>query len=434
MDEAFWEAVQEGLVFRSENAYKFLHDRIQEAAYSLIPEAHRAEVHLALGRVLLMGMTTNELAEDVFDVANQFNRGLALLVDQDEKVQAATINLRAARKAKASTAYASACVYLAAGMALLDERNWASHYDLVFSLCLERAECEFLRSIFGNAEQLIVELLQRGVSKVDQAAVYYLKVLLHIMKSENTQAVDSALTCLRLFDIDIPAHPTREQVEAEYETLWQNLKGRQIEDLIDLPLMTDPELQGAIRVLSALLSPAYHTDASLFCLHLCRMVNISVEHGASGASAHGCGYFGFTLGPVLHRYRDGYRFTKLACDLVEKHGFIGDRAKVYHALGLVAFWTQPIAIAIDLMCASLRIATDTGELAYACYSALHRPRPSGGERTPRRGVARVRESPRHRPESRLPQCHAHHRKPATLHCDHAGPDRKLLHLQRRDVR
>jgi predicted ATPase len=169
---------------------------------------------------------------------------LALLVDQDEKVQAATVNLRAARKAKASTAYASACVYLAAGMALLDERNWASHYDLMFSLCLERAECEFLRSNFGNAEQLIVELLQRGVSKVNQAAVYHLKVLLHIVKSENTQAVDSALTCLRLFDIDIPAHPTREQVEAEYETLWQNLKGRQIEDLIDLPLMTDPELQG----------------------------------------------------------------------------------------------------------------------------------------------------------------------------------------------
>jgi hypothetical protein len=73
----------------------------------------------------------------------------------------------------------------------------------------------------------------------------------------------------------------------------------------------------------------------------------------------------------LHRYRDGYRFAKLACDLVEKHGFIGDRAKVYHATGLVAFWTQPIAIAIDLMCASLLIATDTGELAYACYSALH---------------------------------------------------------------
>ena len=263
-------------------------------------------------------MTPNELAEHLFDVANQLNRGAALLIDRDEKAQVATIDLRAGRKAKASAAYASACVYLAAGMALLDERDWDSQYELMFSLWLERAECEFLSGNFEKAEQLIVELLQRGASKVDQAAVYRLKILLHTVKSENAQAVDSALTCLRLFGIDIPAHPTREQVQAEYETVWQNLDGRPIESLIDLPLMTDPELQAAMRVLSALLGPAYFTDFHLFCLLVCRMVNVSMQHGMSGASAHACAYFGTILGPVFHRYSEGYRFAKLACDLVEK--------------------------------------------------------------------------------------------------------------------
>ena len=101
-------------------------------------------------------------------------------------------------------------------MAVLDEREWDSQYELMFSLRLERAECEFLTGNFERAEQLIAELLARGASKFDQAAVYHSKVLLHTVKSENTQAVDSALTCLRLFDIDIPAHPTWEQVHAEY--------------------------------------------------------------------------------------------------------------------------------------------------------------------------------------------------------------------------
>ena len=200
-------------------------------------------------------MTADQLAEHLFDVANQLNRGAARLIDRDEKAQVATIDLRAGRKAKASAAYASACVYFAAGMALLDERDWGSQYELTFSLWLERAECEFLTGNFDKAEQLIVELLQRGASKVDQAAVYHLKVQLHTVKSENAQAVDSALTCLRLFGIDLPAHPTWEQVQAEYETVWQTLDGRPIESLIDLPLMTDPELQAAMQVLSALLPP-----------------------------------------------------------------------------------------------------------------------------------------------------------------------------------
>jgi len=142
-------------------------------------------------------------------------------------------------------------VYRAAGMALLDERDWGSQYDLMFSLWLERAECEFLSGNFENAEQLIVELLQHAASKVDQAAVYRLKVQFHYMKSEYQQyqqAVASALTCLRLLGIDLPAHPTWEQVQAEYEAVWQTLNGRPIESLIDLPLMTDPDLQTAMQV------------------------------------------------------------------------------------------------------------------------------------------------------------------------------------------
>ena len=200
--------------------------RIQWAAYSLIPEERRADTHLRIGRMLLTTMTADQLDEHLFDVASQFNRGVARLIDRDEKVQVATIDLRAGRKAKASAAYASACVYSAAGMELLDESDWSSQYALTFSLWLERAECEFLSGNFEEAEQLIGELLQRAASKLDQAAVYRLKVIIQTMKSENEQAVASALACLRLFGIDLSAHPTWEQVQAEYETVRQILDGR----------------------------------------------------------------------------------------------------------------------------------------------------------------------------------------------------------------
>jgi predicted ATPase/signal transduction histidine kinase len=368
MHAALWEAVQAGLVFREDSAYKFLHDRIQQAAYTLIPEEHRAEVHLRIGRVLLASMTADELAEHLFDVANQFNRGATRLLDRDEKAPVATINLRAGRKAKASAAYASACTYLAAGMALLEERDWGSQYELMFGLRLKRAECEFLTGNFDKAEELIRELLHRGASKIDRAAAYRLKVILHTVKSEKPQAVDSALTCLRLFCIDIPPHPTSEQVQVEFENVWQNLDGRPIESLINLPLMTDPDLQAVADMMTVVLPPAYFTDNHLFCLLVCRVVNDSMQHGTSGASANGYGYCGIILGPVFHRYSEGYRFTKLACDLVEKHGFIAIRPKVHLGMGVVAAWTQPITTTIDFSRAAFRTATEMGDLTTACYS------------------------------------------------------------------
>jgi PAS domain S-box-containing protein len=368
----FKEAVRAGLIFPENGSYKFLHDRIQEAAYSLIPEEQRANIHLDIARVLLASLTSDQLAVPLFDVANQFNRGAGLLLDKDEKVQVATINLRVGRKAKASAAYASACAYLEAGMALLDGTDWSSQYELMFGLWLECAECEYLCGNFENAERLITVLLQRGASKIDLAAIQSLKVLFHIMKSEHQQAVASALACLRLFGIDLPAHPTWEQVQTEYEAIWQFLDGRPIESLIDLPLMSDPELQAAMRVLFAFAPSALHTDFCLFCIRACRVVRISMQHGMSGACAHAYGSLGSSVvAPVFHRYRDAHRFAKLACDLVEKHGFIAYQARVQSTMGRVAFWTQPLATVIDFMRMTSRGAIETGDLTLACYALAH---------------------------------------------------------------
>jgi PAS domain S-box-containing protein len=360
------EAVGTGLILRLEGSYAFLHDRIQEAAYALIPAHERAGAHLAIGRLLLASMSQDQLDEHLFDVANQLNRGAALLIDRDEKAQVAAIDLRAGRKAKASAAYASAREYFSAGMALLDERNWSSQYELTFSLWLERAECE-LSASFENIEHLIAELVQRGKSKVDRAAAYRLKIQLHILRGEYPQAVASALACLMLFGIEIPEHPTREQVQAEYETAWRVLNGRPIESLIDLPLMTDPELLAATHILSVLAHAAFYNDFLSFCLIACRLAKIGMQHGVSDTFL-GFSHFGTVLGRVLHRYADGHRFARLACHLVEKHGFTAIRARVYTTMASIGLWTQPVASTIELTRAAIRAAIDTGDLTLACQS------------------------------------------------------------------
>jgi predicted ATPase/signal transduction histidine kinase len=368
MQKSLWEAVHTGLVIQQDNNYQFLHDRIQQAAYSLFPEQRTADIHLHIGRKLLANMTANEVTEQLFEVANQFYRGAALIVDQGEKTQVAAINLRAGRKAKSSAAYESARAYLASGTALMDERDWSSHYQLIFDLWLERAHCELLCGDFEKTEQSIATLLQYAASRVDQAAGYDLLVRLHTVRGQYPQAEDNALTCLRLFGIDLLARPSWEQVQAEYEMIWRNLNGRSIESLIDLPQMTDPELQAAMQVLSTLAEVSWFTDFHLYCMVVCRMVNISMQYGMSGPSAHGYACLGSILGPAFHSFHEGYRLSRLAYDLVEKHGFTAYQTKVYHDVANVSRWTQPLTSAMELRRAVTRIAIETGDLTYACYS------------------------------------------------------------------
>jgi predicted ATPase/signal transduction histidine kinase/GAF domain-containing protein len=368
MDAALGEAVKAGLIVRQEGVCSFLHDRIQQAAYALIPERRRAELHLGIGRRLLASLSADELSERPFDVVSQFNRGADQPLAGDEKARVASLNLQAGRKAKASAAYASAAIYLAAGATLLGEAGWDGQYDLLLQLQLARAECEFLRSNFDEAEQLIGELIDHAASRRDQATVYFLKVQLQVVKSEYSQAIASALICLNSFDIVIPPHPSWDQVQAEYDEMWRNLQGRPIENLLDLPLMTDPDLLAAMHLLSNLFDAAGFSDFNLSCLQRCRMVNLTLQHGVSGASAAAFGFLATTLGPVFGRYGDAYKFARVGCDLVEKHGFAADEARVHQAMGMVAMWTQPIGTALDFVRSACRTTTEAGDFTPACYS------------------------------------------------------------------
>ena len=193
------EAVLPGLVSDLDGAFAFTHNRIQEAAYALIPEESRAQHHLNIGRSIIAKLTQDEMEEKIFDIVNQLNAGRRLISNLDEKDLVAGLNLRAGKKAKASTAYDSACIYLSAGMDLVGGDAWERRHELAFSLWLERAESEYLNGSFDEAGSLIAELLQRANSKLEKVAAYRLRIFFILMQAEFQQAVDRGLECLSLF-------------------------------------------------------------------------------------------------------------------------------------------------------------------------------------------------------------------------------------------
>ncbi len=181
MHVQLWEAVRTGLVFRAEASYRFLHDRVQEAAYSLIPEELRAETHLRIGRLLAAHTPPENLEEGICEIVNQLNQGSHLVTSTEERERVAELNFIAGKRAKISTAYASALRLLAAGRALLTEEIWDRNYDLIFSIEYLMAECELLTADMVAAENRLSMLAQRAKSRHDIAVVIRLRLTLYTL-------------------------------------------------------------------------------------------------------------------------------------------------------------------------------------------------------------------------------------------------------------
>ena len=364
-----WEAVRTGLILRLETRYAFLHDRVQEAAYALIAQDERAAAHLRIGRVLASRMAPAELEENVFDVVNQLDRGAALIDSREERERVAELNLVAGKRAKASTAYASALSYLGAGRALLADDGWERRYELTFKLEYHRAECELMTGDRAAAEERLAILAQRARSHAGMAFVARLRLTLYTTLDRSDRGVEVCLEFLRRGGVHWSAHPTLADVQGEYDRIWSQLGSRSIEELVDLPLMNDPDCRLTLDVLTEVVTPALFTDQNLLSLVICRMVNLSIEHGNSDGSCFAYVWLGMILGPHFGDYRAGFRFGRLGHDLVENRGLRRYQARAYMSFGnLVIPWTRHIQTGRDLVRRAFDAANRIGDLTFAAYS------------------------------------------------------------------
>ncbi|TCK84326.1 AAA family ATPase [Paraburkholderia sp. BL9I2N2] len=367
---ALWEALRQELVERLEGgSYKFVHDRIQEAAYSLIPIASRAEAHLRIGRLLAAQTPPEKREEAIFEIVGQLNRGAPLITSREERVQLAEFNLLAGQRAKGSTAYASALTYLNAGTALLAQDGWERRHELIFALELNRAECEFLTGQLLVAEARLAALSNRVTTTVEQASVACFQMDVCTTLDPSSRAVAVGLDYLRHVGIEWSPHPKDEEVRREYERIGSRLAGRTIEELIDLPLMDDAATLATVEVLTKLLAPAVFTDANLASVTICKAISLSIERGNCDASCVAYVWLARLAGPRFGDYQAGFRFGQLGYELVERRGLRRFEASTYCSFAVfVVSWMKHVRASRDLLCRAVDAANRIGDLTYGAYT------------------------------------------------------------------
>ncbi|CBN56975.1 MULTISPECIES: trifunctional serine/threonine-protein kinase/ATP-binding protein/sensor histidine kinase [Kamptonema] len=320
----YQEEENERLVVENENTtkkiakYRFLHDRVQQAAYSLIPSHQKTATHLKIGQLLQQNLSELEREKKLFDIVGHLNLGIELITQPSECQALAQLNLQAGVKARNSTAYAAARVYLQTGIKLLETNCWQHQYELTLNLYVMAGEIAYLNGDFEGMEQIAELVLQEALTIFDKIKIYEVQIAAQVLQSNVLEAIAVGRKALGELGVELPTEADAAKTSKMLQILTTQLEGRQVEDLIDLPLMTDPTTQAALEVLGILFSPIIQGIPALLPWLSSMMVSLSLRSGNTAASITGYGIHGMVLCAFLEDTSAGYAFGKLALSLLEK--------------------------------------------------------------------------------------------------------------------
>ncbi|MBG1268426.1 trifunctional serine/threonine-protein kinase/ATP-binding protein/sensor histidine kinase [Nostoc sp. WHI] len=388
---ALWKALQFGLILPTSEVYKFyvgqenqapnqkiahsvtykfLHDRVQQAAYSLIPEDHKQTTHVKIGRLLWQNTPEAELENQIFAIANQLNIGIEHFHQPIERHELAQLNFIAGKKAKASTAYNSALAYLKIGIQLLSSDPWESDYNLTLSLYSEATEASYLCGELDAMEDFAQEILQHAKTVTDTAKVYEVKIEAYTAQGKFLAAIDTAMQFLQPIGIEFPQEPTTEDFVLALQETQASLSGKTVAELVDLPEMQNLELRAALRVLVKVNSPTYLAKPELNRLVVLKKATLCVKYGNTSASAFAYSGYGLMLCGQPSSISTGYEFGKLALQLVSKFQDQEYEAKVLIVVYLfITHWKEPVTATLKPLLKAYTSGLDSGDLTYAGYAA-----------------------------------------------------------------
>jgi predicted ATPase/GAF domain-containing protein len=376
-----WQALEDGLIVPQSKVYKFygvepqsiqdhgelvmyrfLHDRIQQAAYALIPNTEKQATHLKIGQLLLQKIPDSTLKQSIFEVVNQMNIGINLIENLSDLKQLATLNLWAGQKAKLATAYTDAAQYFDRSRSLLPPDSWQTDYDLTLAIYIEAAETDYLNSNFLSLENLSQIVLQQAKTILDRVKIYELKIQAYQTQSLMLRAIETGLVALQDLEIQLT-----EPSDGHSIPILPDLA-----NLEKIPEMTDPQQLAALRILMALYPPIYIAQPEMIQPLIFKMVNLALEGGHSGLAAYGYVLYGMILCSDNEGIEQGYRAGKFALSLLDQFHATTLTAKIYTLFNAhVRFWKEPLRSTLPDYLQGCQSGLETGDLEWACYNSMH---------------------------------------------------------------
>lgn len=379
---ALEEVLRQGLILPLDESYKyaamigaeaaeaqfiFLHDRVQQTAYALMPAERIVALHHRIGMLIWQATPEDTLPDRLFTIVGHLNAGVSLVSGTD-RTRLARLNLMAGRKAKMSAAYTEAVGYVVRAMDLLPGDAWENDYPLAMAIHFEAAECGYLAGNYHRAEELFELVFQHSRTALEKARVHRLRVVLYQNQGLYRQAMAEGRKGLGLLGYRLSESPGRVRVALEMVKIKTLLGRRRPEDLLHLPRLDDPEKKEAMALLVDITSAAYYTSREDYAMIVLAMVALSIRHGNLRGSATGYAAFGTILATVLADYEGGYAFVRMALALSRNLADQQSECASNFAMGgLAGHFRQPLKEMLVHAENAGRLGLAIGDFVYAGY-------------------------------------------------------------------
>ncbi len=384
-----WKALQLGLILPQSEVYKFyldseiqtndvqeqvvyrfLHDRVQQAAYSLIPESQKQATHLKIGQLLLQEISYEDRENRIFEIVNQLNYGTDLITEQKQRTQLAQLNLIACRKARSAIAYQVGREYASIGLSLLGENAWQNQYEMSLAFHDLAAELASLCGDFEAMEKLIDIVISSSNSLLEKVNVYRIKIQYNISQNKLAEAISIALQLLEQFGVTFPETPTPQDIQHGIGEVSKLIGDREIEDLVNLPMMTDAEKIAIVQIIKSIIPAASLSGSPLTPLIVALSVKLSIKYGNIKASAHAYASYGIISCRVLKNVETAVKFGQLALGVVSKLDAKVIKPEILNVVGIFIIHRKShIKKTLPLLQEGYAAALEVGKPEYVGYNA-----------------------------------------------------------------
>lgn len=357
----------------SQFTYKFLHDRVQQAAYALIPEDQKQITHYQIGKMLLANIPPAAREERIFDLINQLNYGVNLITEPKEREELAWLNFMAARKARATTAYKAGGEYVRIGLSLLGADAWQQKYEMTLSFYGLATELAALSGDFERMEELVETVRTQARSLLDQVNVYRVKILANISQKKLTQSIAIARQFMQQLGVTFPENPTEADIQSAIAEIDQLIGDREITDLVHLPIMSDRSKIALVQIATSIIPASDICGSPWFPLLTALPVKLSIAYGNIGSSALAYATYGVLatrLPTPWQNIEAALNFGHLALQLVSKLDAKAFKPEVLTVMGcFLLHRKEHIKQTLPFLQEAYTVGLELGMLDFAGYGA-----------------------------------------------------------------